>query len=111
MWIFTKYGYLSIVEHNQINDYFQIRSREIKPLKKYWPEYDIHIIEWADYRFRINIKKDIAVKKLIKIIKDINYDNFKNQCTDSREYHDALADIWSRMYFFQSQMINKLQDE
>ena len=110
MWIFTKYGYLSIVEHKDMDNYFQIRSREIRPLQKYWPKYDIDIIEWADYRFRITIKKNIALKKLIKIIEEINYINFKNQCSDSREYHDALADIWSRMYFFQSEMISKSQE-
>ena len=55
MWIFTKYGFLAIVQHNSMPDHFQVKSRTIEPLEILWPEHEIEIIDWADYRFRITM--------------------------------------------------------
>ena len=33
-------------------DHFQVKSRTANPLKNFWPEYEIEVIDWADYRFR-----------------------------------------------------------
>ena len=53
MWVFTKCGFLAIVQHNSMPDHFQVKSRTIEPLEILWPEHEIEIIDWADYRFRI----------------------------------------------------------
>ena len=53
MWLFTDKGFLSIVQHNQIEDCFQVKSRVAEPLEILWPDHEIEEIDWADYRFRI----------------------------------------------------------
>ena len=58
MWIFTKWGFLSIVQHNTIPGYFQVKARVIDPLERLWPQHEIEVIHWADYRFRITIEKE-----------------------------------------------------
>ena len=58
MWIFTRWGFLSIVQHNAMPGYFQVKARVIDPLEHLWPEHEIEIIDWADYRFRITIEKE-----------------------------------------------------
>ena len=58
MWVFTKCGFLAIVQHNSMPDHFQVKSRTIEPLEILWPEHEIEIIDWADYRFRITMAKD-----------------------------------------------------
>ena len=60
MWIFTKYGFISVVQHNAMPGHFQVKSRVIDPLEILWPEQDIEIIDWADYRFRITLEKEMV---------------------------------------------------
>ena len=104
MWIFTKYGFLSIVQHNSMKNHFQVKSRVIEPLEILWPDHDIEVISWADYRFRITISKDDVVSVLANEINVINYTSFKNQCEKDECYHHALTRIWGIMYNFQQRM-------
>ena len=45
MWVFTKYGFISVVQHNSLPDSFQVKSRVIDPLEVLWPEYEIEVID------------------------------------------------------------------
>ena len=105
MWVFTKYGFISVVQHNSLPDSFQVKSRVIDPLEILWPEYEIEVIDWADYRFRITIPKIEAALVLIeKVIEDIDYTSFKNECEKDEDYHYALTRVWSIMYNYQTRM-------
>ena len=64
MWIFTTHGFLSVVQHNAMPDHFQIKSRVRDPLSELWPDHEIEVIDWADYRFRITIEKSDALSVL-----------------------------------------------
>ena len=101
MWIFTKHGFISIVQHNSISDHFQVKSREPSPLKELWPEHEIEVIEWADYRYRITIAKSEVVPVLAGAIEDITYTSFKNECEKDGYYHYVLTRIWELMYNYQ----------
>ena len=104
MWIFTKYGFISVVQHNSLEDCFQVKSRVVEPLEILWPEIDIEIIDWADYRFRITIEKDKVFDILSKEIQNVNYTSFKNECYVDHDYHDALVRVWNTMYNYQMKM-------
>ena len=101
MWVFTTKGFLSIVQHKDVADHFQVKSRVRAPLESLWPEHDILEIGWADYRFRINIRKDEAIPVIAKQIEQVLYTSFKDECRDD-DYHQALTRIWSTMYNFQT---------
>tara|TARA_B100000405_G_C16619619_1_gene387226 strand:+ start:643 stop:894 length:252 start_codon:yes stop_codon:yes gene_type:complete len=73
------------------------------PLKHFWPEYEIEVIEWADYRFRITIPKGAVVQVLTGIIESVGYTGFKNACDDD-EYHRSLVRVWNIMYNYQSRL-------
>ena len=107
MWIFTKWGFLSIVQHNTIPGYFQVKARVIDPLEHLWPQHEIEVIHWADYRFRITIDKENVFDKLSKEILDIDYTSFKNECYVDHDYHDALIGVWNTMYNYQLKMERK----
>jgi len=105
MWVFTTKGFLSIVQHNSMPDHFQVKSRVIDPLKALWPDYEVEVIDWADYRFRITIPKSEAALVLIeKVIGDVGYTSFKNECETDVDYHYALTRVWSIMYNYQKRM-------
>ena len=104
MWIFTKYGFISVVQHNAMPGHFQVKSRVIDPLEILWPEQDIEIIDWADYRFRITLEKEMVNSVLAKETQEVGYTSFKDECRGDHDYHDALVRVWSIMYNYQMNM-------
>ena len=104
MWIFTRWGFLSIVQHNAMLEYFQVKARVMDPLENLWPEHEIEIIDWADYRFRITIEKEKVFPILLKLGQEVGYTSFKDECRSDHDYHDALVKVWSTMYNYQLNM-------
>ena len=107
MWIFTTEGFLSIVQHKSKMGYFQVRSRTIEPLKIYWPNLQVEVIDWADYRYRITMRKEDAMPVLIDLILSIEYTNFKNAC-DDYQYRVLLGNIWRLLFEYQSRIESNL---
>ena len=101
MWVFTDQGFIAIVQHNRIEDHFQVKSRVIDPLEIFWPENEIEIIKWADYRFRVTIPKEKVLKVLIEKASMVNYTSFKDECMEDVDYHRALVRVWSAMHAYQ----------
>ena len=104
MWLFTTYGFLSVVQHNAMPNHFQIKARVPNPLQELLPNHEIEIIDWADYRYRISIEKSEALPVLLKLMEEIEYTSFKNSCSKDGIYHTVLARIWNIMYTYQSKM-------
>ena len=104
MWVFTKHGFVAIVQHNSLPDHFQVKSRVVDPLENLWPGHDIEVIDWADYRFRITMPKSDAMRVLEAQIADVDYTSFKTRCESDQDYHYALTRVWSIMYNYQSRM-------
>ena len=102
MWVFTTKGFLSIVQHKDMADHFQVKSRVRAPLESLWPDHDVLVIDWADYRFRINIRKEEAIPVIAKEIEQVLYTSFKDECREDEDYHHALTRVWSTMYNFQA---------
>ena len=102
MWTFTTHGFLSIVQHNAMPDHFQVKARVPDPLEKLWPDHEIEVIDWADYRYRITIGKSEVLPVLLEAIASVDYTSFKDACSSDAEYHRALSKIWMEMYRYQS---------
>lgn len=101
MWIFTTHGFISIVQHNSNPDEFQVKSRTPRPLQRFWPDSRIEVIEWADYRFRINILKEDVIDVIASILGRLDYTGFKKECEEDEEYHWTLVQTWG--------LLNELQ--
>lgn len=104
MWVFTTKGFLSIVQHNSMPDHFQVKSRVIEPLEELWPDHEIEVIDWADYRFRITMLKSEAIPVLLDQISSVKYTSFKDECSMDEDYHYTLTRVWSIMYNYQQRM-------
>ena len=103
MWVFTSHGFISIVQHLHNEEFFQVKARVPHPLEQLWPDHEIQVIEWADYRYRINIRKDEVTPVIEEAVRGIDYSSFKNECEWDDGYHHALVSIWNTMYRFQSE--------
>ena len=104
MWAFTTHGFLSIVQHNAMPDYFQVKARVPDPLEKLWPDHEIEVIDWADYRYRITIEKSEVLPVLLEVIASVDYTSFKGACGQDNRYHLTLSKVWNIMYSYQSEM-------
>ena len=104
MWAFTTHGFLSIVQHNAMPDYFQVKARVPDPLEKLWPDHEIEVIDWADYRYRITIGKSEVLPVLLEVIASVDYTSFKGACGQDSRYHLTLSKVWNIMYSYQSEM-------
>jgi hypothetical protein len=103
MWVFTSHGFISIVQHLHHEECFQVKARVPHPLQQLWPDHEIQVIDWADYRYRINIRKDEVIPVVEEAVREIDYSSFKNECEWDGGYHRALVSIWNTMYRFQSE--------
>ena len=101
MWLFTTYGFLSVVQHNAMPDHFQIKARVPDSLQELWPNHEIEIIEWADYRYRITIEKSEALPVLLNLMEKVDYTSFKNACDVDALYQSVLGRIWQLMFNYQ----------
>ena len=104
MWTFTTHGFLSIVQHNAMPDHFQVKARVPDPLEKLWPDHEIEVIDWADYRYRITIGKSEVLPVLLELIASVDYTSFKGACGQDSRYHLTLSKVWNIMYSYQSEM-------
>ena len=104
MWAFTTHGFLSIVQHNAMPDHFQVKARVSDPLEKLWPDHEIQVIDWADYRYRITIEKSEVLPVLLELIASVDYTSFKGACEQDSRYHLTLSKVWNIMYSYQSEM-------
>ena len=103
MWIFTTKGFVSIVQHKDMSGHFQVKSRVPDTLGYLFPDEEIKVIDWADYRFRMTLRKEDVFDALLREMRSILYTGFKDACNDE-DYHYSLTQIWSIMYSFQGRM-------
>ena len=118
MWIFTKYGFFSVVcarqgdgSHGQPVDpkRMMVRARvreHLEALREIFPELlgDCEIKEFVgtDYAFRLFAGKKAWVQVAARLAEDITYDNFKSavgrhQGRKGSEYEHSLHEVWSVM--------------
>jgi hypothetical protein len=115
MWLFTRYGFFSIVcarkgfgESGQPVDPDQImvrgRSREhLEQLQKRFPslvDLSIESFPRSDYPFRLFLPKPVWADVMKDLAEELDYDNFKSEVArqlDSSHYLDCLHDVWGIM--------------
>jgi len=111
MWIFTKYGFFSVVcEHNANGDIdaskMLVRSRDRRHLEnlrtKFNLEYAIRDNEGTDYAYRMTLPKATWVQVVSELAAEQEYTNFKDEAAKnmqqtSKRYVRALHDVWSVM--------------
>ncbi len=102
MWLLSKNGFYSIVQKpwDRKSKTLTVRSRVWKDLKsmKYIANREgITFIEddKADYRYRFQAPKTAVAQAVAQLVKEIDYDNFKNK-VGSKDYDRAAiyGEVW-----------------
>lgn len=104
MWVFTTFGFFSIVAHRTRPMDVLIRARDrsdlralVKRLPKPHPR--IHDTPGADYAFRAIVPRDAIGTRLNETAADLNYDNFKNAVSKEQGPRRAhlYHDVWEAL--------------
>lgn len=116
MWLFTKYGFFSVVCGREKNgpsveldqNTYMVRARKKGHLQNLINNSDIlgdpQIVksEDTDYRYRIIVLAEIWTKVIAKMTSEIDYGNFKNECFElDKDYVKYLSSVWQTMYEMQ----------
>ena len=114
MWLFTQYGFYSVVCARDLAGSpsridpgsLMVRARarrHLESLQKRFPQLaTIEIIDSAntDYRFRLVVPKPVWADVTRELTVEIDYGNFKDRAHDrsgDHRYVDALHKVWSAM--------------
>ncbi|OGM09316.1 hypothetical protein A2Z67_05235 [Candidatus Woesebacteria bacterium RBG_13_36_22] len=81
MWLFTRDGFLSIVEHNDKPDMLIVRSRFNGHIERIFGDLAGKVEKDAgtDYEYRAEIRKAKVAEVIAQMVLDIDYGNFKNE--------------------------------
>ncbi len=122
MWVFTKYGFFSVVCARQGSgkrgqpvdpNRMMIRARvrgHLEALKKRFSEFlgqcAIQEFSGTDYAFRIFVPKAVWSQVLASLAEEADYDNFKSEVARHQgnagaAYEHSLHAVWSVMYRLQ----------
>lgn len=112
MWLFTKYGFYSIIQDEKDNTLFKVRARkkaDLQELQNNVAEISgcsIHQDLKADYRFRIFINQKQLESLMIQLSNSLDYSNFKDSIYRNESQKDKLDSyhqVWDVMYEYQIQ--------
>lgn len=118
MWIFTKYGMLSAVEHMKDKSLIHVRAREPKVLemfaKRNGLEVEVEKTPTCDYLYRATFDREAFAEAMKNEIMKIDYTNYKNAAKPasrkcSGEFHHALMNVWWTMCGLQHAMDAKVE--
>ena len=101
MWIFTKCGFFSAVQHFEDEGIIHVRARFKGDLERLCATYgvtvDIKETPGNDYRYRMDFARDIWADIVMQEATAIDYDNFKNAVHDGTARDRAYMDVWWAM--------------
>lgn len=117
MWIFTKFGFYSVVSHWQNPDTLIVRGRVSSDFDRLLDRVgstlqrskdDVVVDPDADYRYRIFVDRSLWSRAMSELSADIDYSNFKNEVQKflGEDRADACHAVWDIMYEFQEREEN-----
>lgn len=107
MWLFTEYGFFSVVAHRELPDQVMVRARtaqDIQALVMRLPRPKPKVVRTpdADYAFRVTVKRTALSEVLIDLMvgarDSIEYDNFKGAVEKRDPGRAALYHgVWAQL--------------
>ena len=117
MWVFTKDGFLSAVQHDEDRVRMRVRARRREHLDNAFPGYDI--LDMAeeggpyDYRWHVDISRGEWVDYLAEAAMDVDYTSHVKEAIsgDDKELYEAMLKVWTALYAIQSAELEPPVDE
>jgi ADP-ribosylglycohydrolase len=110
MWIASKNGFFSIVQHRDNTEQVLVRARVKKDLAEIFPEDRIVHTPGADYHWRVFATKKEMGEILLRQMVELDYPNFKGKIAKTPNQADKLEayhQIWSVMHDYSLRKFDK----
>lgn len=110
MWIFTTFGFFSIVAHREKPEHLLVRARQrtdlfnlLQKLPQGYKKPEPFEDPYADYRWRAVVERPAVAFLLSRICDQMAYDNFKNAVAESQGLDRAklYSAVWSTVRHLQ----------
>ncbi len=107
MWIFTTFGFFSVVAHRDEEAALLVRARargDLEALRdRHLPGHDILEWEGSDYRFRLVASRDDWARVAGELAAGIDYANFKGAVAECQGESRArlYSRVWQTMFALQ----------
>lgn len=107
MWIITKRGFVSLVQHNEYDDYLRARARRREHLVDTFCLEAHEVIDYgpdvADYRWHANVPRYRVVEAMLDAMAEIDYDTDAkgNMAGGDDGMHQVLLKVWSDLLALQ----------
>lgn len=108
MWLMTDFGFFSIVQkegEQNLTVRARVRQDLLNLKERYLPGLGaIEETQYADYRFRVRVPREVFAEALRDIALDIDYPNFKNSVArrQGKARARAYEDVWQRLFGLQT---------
>lgn len=114
MWLISEDGFVSVVAHNDRPDHLLVRARAKGDLENICEvareegiegldPVGIFSLESADYRWRLEVRRDDFASLVSALVSRIDYGNFKDRVKQRDPARAGLyMDVWSDLYRIQS---------
>src|SRR6516162_8243698 len=108
MWLFTRYGFFSVVQTAEHPDHLMVRARCREHLRNLMQRFSvltearIIVTGSSDYRYRIIVDKADWAGVCAGLGAEIDYSNFKDAVHSNPldlTYETVLHRVWSDVYF------------
>ena len=93
MWIASTHGFISIIQHRNLRDTLLVKARTVNDLKTLFDSNRILKTGDADYLYMVLVNKQELANILVKMIKNIDYFDFKNEISDTLEHWGNDQDL------------------
>ena len=104
MWIFTKYGFFSVVTDEADATQLKVRARAEGDLENLRKECipalsKTQVTEQRDYCFRALISRELFAQGMAKVAEEIDYPNFKAEVMERQGHarESVYMKVWSVM--------------
>jgi hypothetical protein len=101
MWVFTKNGFFSAVEHFEDSNLIHVRARFRGDLERLCGEYGIlpkvACTPGNDYMYRMDFDRSEWARIISSEASGIDYDNFKDAVHDGTDRDRAYMNCWSAL--------------
>ena len=103
MWIFSKTGFISVVQHHDGPEWMLVRARTLDDLEEWFlsvdfdpVDYDVEFDPHADYWWRVKVRRETVVTIVAQQLLDLDYTtNVKgNIDKGDPDRHSALLKCW-----------------
>lgn len=106
MWLITKIGFFSVVQKPDDVEAgtLTVRARVKYDLQRLGTYVDfvtpISTSLNTDYRYRVKVKREQLADAMVKLVYDIDYDNFKDVVKEEqgRQRAYVYSDVWEALY-------------